>query len=211
MRLLDSTWSLVAKSKRQEFGYSIIKDIGSDATWFTKPTGGRYDEETYLGDVQDVLLSTLAKKLPGQNFHIFGSLHFHPQDSPHFLIVPSASPGDLLSLRAERLRNELETGYDLPPIEMIAMSVRDEELKILVFQEPLHFRPSDLDETEGEINATFRNLQKHQDTSQKEVLDLLRHYGHKAALITTRNGRLSEDALEQLSAFAYVPKRVSGE
>jgi hypothetical protein len=209
LRALSSTWLQVSKSKRQEFGFSILKDLGSDAAWFTKPAGGRYDEETYLSDVQDALMSRLENKLPRKKFHIFGSLHFHPEDPPDFLIIPSANPGDLGSVRAERLKNEIKTGYDLPPLEMVAMTFRKEELKILVFQEPLHYRISDRHEIGEELNITLTDLQHNQDTSQEEVIDVLRHYGHKTALITTHNRQLSEDALKQLASFAYIPKRAS--
>jgi hypothetical protein len=204
---LNATWLKVSKSKRQEFGFSILKDLASDATWFTKPTGGRYDEETYLPDVQNELLSRLKQKLPGKKFHIFGSLHFHHEGPPDFVIVPSALPGDVGSIRAERGQNEIETGYDLPPIEMIATSIDNGELKILVFQEPLHYRPIDHREIEEEMNITLKDLRHDQDVTQEHVIDVLRHYGHKALIINTANKQLSEEAIKQLTSFAYRPKR----
>lgn len=203
-RATDAAWEKVNKHKGDEFGFGILKDAQSDLTWLTRPQGGKFTNSTDLGDAVELVRNRVAQR--GRKPFLFGTMHFHSGLDADRIIVPSTLGGDLGMSASDRDDNRHKTGYDIPLTEMIAAWNPDVNLKMLVYQEPLTYQPRKFPALWEELAASLR---EEMINDQKEVLELLRHYGYKAEIVESRKSNFTKEELERLKSFAFAPKWVT--
>jgi hypothetical protein len=203
-KTLKDTWQKVEEFHGRELGFSIWKDIRSDHIWLSEPHGGEDEHEVATTGQFDEMQQQLWSSFPERDFCVLGRLHFHTRVGEDPLIIPSGADGDLGAGADLRSRNE-DTGYEIPPIEMIVARTTAGELKILVYQEPLEYVPEKLDSIWKELDES---LDYSTIKDQQEVLGILRHYQYRTEVIKGVKDAFTDEQLKNLAAFAFVPRRM---
>ena len=209
---LKTTMDLVGKFNGREFGFVVYKDRDSDQVWIGKPAGGKSEDEVDMGFQHKEMRSRLEKAHPTNPAFVISKLHFHGNRGfSGQIIVPTGSTRDLGAASADRGWNESVIGFGQPPIEIIGMNDR-EEADLLIFQEPMNYRPMHRPAIRDEIDLTLQELSSSRTAIQQDVMDALRHYGYKAMLAETAGQRLRDEDLKSLSqmfATTALPGRES--
>ncbi len=205
---LKEAQRLFLKSERRETGFAVMKDSESDKTWYS-PTRGSTRLGTNVLDT-GLLLRTLSKKISRQE-RVYpvaiASFHFHTDAHETFPVTPSAEHGDsdLDSLSRWRIENRGKVGFDIIPLEIIAApALHGNEMYLLVCRESELYTLLDKPAMQDELQRTLYEAQ-----TEDEVTEALRHYQYKAEVFKTVDGRISEQDIERLTPFAYVPRYVS--
>ncbi len=194
-----------------EHGFGIIKALATEDAYFTKvvakTSGVSMDEadSTPIDQAVSLMLINLQKRFSGKKFASFGNLHFHAHPvEPDPVIVPSGI-GDLKGSFRGRISNQEIMHYDFLGLDLVAQMTSDGETKILVYQEPLTHSPFIHPAIEEEIGEEFftENFE-----SQEEVLQLMRQYQYKVAIVRTVGGTFDEEGLKTLAGFAFEPKKI---
>jgi hypothetical protein len=210
--LLEETARYMKDTPYDEAGFGIIKELDSDRTYFTGLCAQKGFALTEIERQLREIEERLELKNPEKKTVILATLHFHPsyphKPSQDPIIIPTGTDGDLDSTAVYTDANEIKTGHDFPPIEMISAITTDNEVKMLIYQEPL-----------GEQHAIFpRTISKELQealketnfTDQEQILELLRKYNYKAEIIRTKKSVLDDQALQTLASFAFTPAKTGG-
>jgi hypothetical protein len=206
---LTETMHLVGKFDGREFGFVIWKDRDSDGSWMTQPAGGEFDAEVDMGAQHKELALRLEKQHPNKVVVRLSKLHFHGilgRDAN--ILVPSGTELDLGAASADRDWNAFRAGVDLPSIEMIGLLDPQGEAQVLVFQEPLGYRPMHEPAICDEIDLTLEELAQSSSTTQQDVIEALRHYKYKASVLKTSGGSLRDEDLKNLSKLFATDDRI---
>jgi hypothetical protein len=190
---------LVRKFKGREFGFVVYKERDSDQVWLSTPAGGESEDEVDMGSQRKEMRSQLERVHPTNTAFVISKLHFHGNRGfSGQIIVPTGSTRDLGAASADRGWNESAIGIGQPPIEIIGMNDR-EEADLLIFQEPITYRPMQRPAIRDEIDFTLQELSSSRTATQQDVMDALRHYGYKTMLAGTVGQRLRDEDLKSLS------------
>lgn len=196
---LKTTMDLVRKFNGREFGFVVYKDRDSDQVWISKPAGGESEDEVDMGFQHKEMRHHLGKGNATKATFVISELHFHGNRGfSGQIIVPTGSTRDLGAASADRGWNETVIGFGQPPIEIIGMNDR-EEASLLIFQEPLAYRPLQQPAVRDEIDLTLQELSDSRTATQQDVIDALRHYRYKTMLVETVGQRLRDEDLKSLS------------
>jgi hypothetical protein len=191
---------------QREFGFVVFKDPDSETVWFSKPIGGLLPTETDFTRAIEEVEEGIERKYPTRSPYILGFLHNHPDRPPNYVIIPSGLDGDLGHSSHVRERNAVHVMFDVPTIDMIAMRTSQQDVKLLVYREPLHYRLSEKPAIAEELDLTIDELAARPETTQQEVLDALHYCGYKAVILNLKNGEFGKENLDSLASFAFTVK-----
>ena len=207
---LKTTMDLVRKFKGREFGFVVYKDRDSDQSWIGEPAGGESEDEVDMGFQHTEMRSRLEKTHLTRTAFVISKLHFHGNRGfSGQIIVPSGSARDLGVASADRDWIESVIGFGQPPIEIIGTNDRD-EADLLIFQEPVTYRPMLQPAIRDEIDFTLQELSNSNTATQQDVMDALRHYGYKTMPAGTTEQRLRDEDLKSLSQMFATSRLPAG-
>lgn len=196
---------LMPKVRGRELGFAVLKHPNTEKLYFTEICGGPSVNSTDLTEEIDIVAKHLVEKgeIKFADIPIVATIHFHPDLGEGPEILPSTA--DLEALSGQRLDYWFDEGGESLPIEIVATRTTDREIRMLMMQEPPHYRPKDRQNIFDELLASLE-----QCGSEKEAVDLLKHYGYKTKVLRTHRRRITAGDLKELTQlFAYDPKKVA--
>ncbi len=109
---------------RRELGFLIAREIASGNFHYSKPIGGEFEEQTYLGVAFEEMEKIFEKRgIEREQWYTLIKCHFHGFESEESRVLcPSFLDLEAATYTREINRNDIGgIGFDIPPIEMIGV------------------------------------------------------------------------------------------